>query len=142
AVADGPTEKAEREGRCVADEAHGAEPGRLAGEGIDEPAQGDRLDPEPEVREQRAGPEEAVVTGAAEGAEHGRRRSPRGAGGGKRMRLFVEPSASGTSAPMRVWPGVPDPPGATWDREGVNFALFSENATAVDRLPVAPAGDR
>jgi isoamylase len=33
---------------------------------------------------------------------------------------------------MRVWPGQPYPLGATWDGEGVNFALFSENATAVE----------
>jgi isoamylase len=33
---------------------------------------------------------------------------------------------------MRVWPGSPHPLGATWDGEGVNFALFSEHATAVD----------
>jgi glycogen operon protein len=33
---------------------------------------------------------------------------------------------------MRVWPGEPYPLGATWDGQGVNFALFSENATAVD----------
>ena len=33
------------------------------------------------------------------------------------------------SVPMRVWPGRPDPLGATWDGMGVNFALFSENAT-------------
>ena len=33
---------------------------------------------------------------------------------------------------MRVWPGQPYPLGATWDGEGVNFAIFSENATAVD----------
>ena len=32
---------------------------------------------------------------------------------------------------MRVWPGGPHPLGATWDGEGVNFALFSENATGV-----------
>jgi glycogen operon protein len=31
-----------------------------------------------------------------------------------------------------VYPGSPFPLGATWDGEGVNFALFSENATAVD----------
>ena len=29
------------------------------------------------------------------------------------------------------WPGQPYPLGATWDGKGVNFALFSENATAV-----------
>jgi isoamylase len=33
---------------------------------------------------------------------------------------------------MRVWPGRPYPLGATWDGEGVNFAIFSENATAID----------
>jgi glycogen operon protein len=33
---------------------------------------------------------------------------------------------------MRIWPGLPYPFGATWDGEGVNFAIFSENATAVD----------
>jgi glycogen operon protein len=33
---------------------------------------------------------------------------------------------------MRVWPGTPRPLGATWDGEGVNFALFSEHATAVE----------
>jgi len=31
-----------------------------------------------------------------------------------------------------IWPGAPYPRGATWDGEGVNFALFSENATQVD----------
>jgi glycogen operon protein len=33
---------------------------------------------------------------------------------------------------MRVWPGEPYPLGATWDGQGVNFALFSENATGVE----------
>ncbi len=33
---------------------------------------------------------------------------------------------------MRVWPGAPYPLGATWDASGVNFALFSENATRVE----------
>src|SRR6476659_5419554 len=33
---------------------------------------------------------------------------------------------------MRIWPGSPYPLGSTWDGEGVNFALFSENATAVE----------
>ncbi len=31
-----------------------------------------------------------------------------------------------------VWPGGPYPRGATWDGEGVNFALFSEHATRVE----------
>src|ERR671929_2400081 len=30
------------------------------------------------------------------------------------------------------YPGYPFPLGATWDGAGVNFALFSENATAVE----------
>ncbi|HKP14803.1 MAG TPA: hypothetical protein VJT85_02005, partial [Gemmatimonadaceae bacterium] len=33
---------------------------------------------------------------------------------------------------LRIWPGRPYPLGATWDGTGVNFALFSENATAVE----------
>jgi isoamylase len=33
---------------------------------------------------------------------------------------------------MRTWPGRPFPLGATWDGEGTNFAIFSENATAVE----------
>jgi len=33
---------------------------------------------------------------------------------------------------MIIWPGKPYPLGATWDGAGVNYSLFSENATAVD----------
>jgi len=33
---------------------------------------------------------------------------------------------------MRLWPGRPAPLGATWDGSGVNFALFSEQATNVE----------
>ncbi|MEO8620035.1 MAG: glycogen debranching protein GlgX [bacterium] len=33
---------------------------------------------------------------------------------------------------MRIWPGRPYPLGATWDGVGVNFALFSEHANAVE----------
>ena len=33
---------------------------------------------------------------------------------------------------MRVWCGRSYPFGATWDGSGVNFALFSENATKVE----------
>ena len=32
----------------------------------------------------------------------------------------------------QVWPGLPEPLGATWDGEGTNFALFSEAADAVE----------
>jgi len=34
--------------------------------------------------------------------------------------------------PPRLRPGHSYPLGATWDGAGVNFALFSENATGVD----------
>jgi isoamylase len=33
---------------------------------------------------------------------------------------------------MEIWPGRPFPLGATWDGEGTNFALFSENAEGVE----------
>ena len=42
---------------------------------------------------------------------------------------------------MRVWPGSPYPIGATWDGEGVNFAIFSENATGVELCFFAGAED-
>src|SRR5881628_3402484 len=35
-------------------------------------------------------------------------------------------------ADLRVWPGSPYPQGASWDGQGVNFALFSENASGVE----------
>ncbi len=41
-----------------------------------------------------------------------------------------------------VWPGKPYPPGATWDGEGVNFALFSEHAEKVELCLFDPAGRR
>ena len=37
-----------------------------------------------------------------------------------------------TVKPLKVWPGKAYPLGATWDGAGVNFALFSENATKVE----------
>ena len=33
---------------------------------------------------------------------------------------------------VQVYPGEPYPLGATWDGKGVNFALYSENATGVE----------
>ncbi|HXX84930.1 MAG TPA: glycogen debranching protein GlgX [Casimicrobiaceae bacterium] len=41
-----------------------------------------------------------------------------------------------------VWPGRPDPRGATWDGEGVNFALFSESAERVELCIFDDAGRR
>jgi isoamylase len=43
----------------------------------------------------------------------------------------------------RVWPGLPSPLGATWDGSGVNFAIFSAYATAVELcLFDSPYSDR
>ncbi|CAN5924252.1 glycogen debranching protein GlgX [soil metagenome] len=41
---------------------------------------------------------------------------------------------------MRALPGKPYPLGATWDRRGVNFALYSENATGVELCLVGKSG--
>ncbi|WP_166260718.1 glycogen debranching protein GlgX [Marinobacter salicampi] len=40
----------------------------------------------------------------------------------------------------RVWPGEPQPLGATWDGNGVNFALFSEHAEQVELCLFDPSG--
>ena len=42
---------------------------------------------------------------------------------------------------VRVWPGRPYPLGASWDGTGVNFALFSEHASAVDLCLFGDEGD-
>ena len=42
---------------------------------------------------------------------------------------------------MRIWPGRPYPLGATWDGVGVNFALFTEHANAVDLCLFRAEGD-
>ena len=41
-----------------------------------------------------------------------------------------------------VWPGRPYPLGATWDGEGVNFAIFSEHAEAIELCLFDQAGRR
>ena len=43
---------------------------------------------------------------------------------------------------MKQWPGKPYPLGATWDGAGVNFSLFSENATKVELCLFDRADDR
>src|SRR5208283_2008415 len=48
-----------------------------------------------------------------------------------RVFLFSHPTES-SEVLMKVWPGKAYPLGATWDGSGVNFALFSENATGVE----------
>nr|MDQ2667863.1 hypothetical protein [Gemmatimonadota bacterium] len=42
---------------------------------------------------------------------------------------------------MRIWPGRPYPLGATWDGTGVNFALFTANATDVELCLFQGEGD-
>ncbi len=42
---------------------------------------------------------------------------------------------------MRIWPGQPYPLGATWDGQGVNFAIFSQHATAIDLCLFTNADD-
>jgi isoamylase len=44
----------------------------------------------------------------------------------------VEAAARSLVAPSVVWRGRPSPLGATWDGEGVNFALYSEHAERVE----------
>ncbi len=44
------------------------------------------------------------------------------------------------AARFAVWPGRPYPLGATWDGEGVNFALFSEHAEGVELCLFAEDG--
>src|SRR5437764_6039271 len=42
---------------------------------------------------------------------------------------------------MRVWPCRPYPLGATWEGAGVNFAIFSENATKIELCLFESNGD-
>ena len=42
----------------------------------------------------------------------------------------------------RVWPGSPQPLGATWDGKGVNVAIFSENAERVELCLFDEKGER
>ena len=46
------------------------------------------------------------------------------------------------SEKIAVWPGRPYPLGATWDGEGVNFSLFSEQAEKVELCLFDPKGRR
>ena len=47
-----------------------------------------------------------------------------------------------TPAPISVWRGKPRPLGSSWDGAGVNFALYSENAEAVQLCLFDPKGRR
>jgi isoamylase len=46
------------------------------------------------------------------------------------------------ASPTKVWPGLPYPLGATWDGEGVNFALFSAHAAKVELCLFDRTGSR
>ncbi len=46
------------------------------------------------------------------------------------------------SFPVRAWPGSPFPLGATWNGEGVNFAIYSEHATRIDLCLFDDAGSQ
>ena len=50
-------------------------------------------------------------------------------------------SAAPTGDPLRIREGLPFPLGATWDGLGVNFALFSANATKVELCLFDAAGE-
>src|SRR5438045_332019 len=58
------------------------------------------------------------------------------------MKPDTEGSSSQKHADLIVWPGRPYPLGATWDGEGVNFALFSEHAEKVELCLFDPVGRR
>src|SRR5215471_14883639 len=59
-------------------------------------------------------------------------------------RLFLNRGSSTTmpNSKVAVWPGKPYPLGATWDGEGVNFALYSEHAERVELCLFDPKGRR
>ena len=54
----------------------------------------------------------------------------------------MEAPARSIVAPSSVWSGRPYPLGATWDGEGVNFALYSEHAERVELCLFDPRGRR
>jgi isoamylase len=54
----------------------------------------------------------------------------------------VEAPARAVVTPSTVWRGRAHPLGATWDGAGVNFALFSKNATRVELCLFDPRGRR
>ena len=48
------------------------------------------------------------------------------------QRSVDKPTKTVSAGISAIWPGRPYPLGATWDGEGVNFALFSEHAERVE----------
>src|SRR3954470_18190454 len=47
-----------------------------------------------------------------------------------------------TQAALELWPGQPYPLGATWDGEGINFALYSRNGERVELCLFEESGKR
>ena len=81
--------------------------------------------------------EQAAVDGRAEAAARrvaaGRAARAHGAARAvERGRVRARLRGRELRVTLRIWPGRPYPLGATWDGTGVNFALFSENATGVE----------
>ena len=58
------------------------------------------------------------------------------------QRSVDQPTKTVSAGITAIWPGRPYPLGATWDGEGVNFALFSEHAERVELCLFDAAGRR
>ena len=58
------------------------------------------------------------------------------------QRSVDKPTKTVSAGISAIWPGRPYPLGATWDGEGVNFALFSEHAQRVELCIFDAAGRR
>ena len=48
------------------------------------------------------------------------------------MHLATQTLSRKEQTDVKSYPGEPFPLGATWDGQGVNFALYAENATGVE----------
>src|SRR5690349_19926502 len=60
----------------------------------------------------------------------------------QKRRLQAKPAAPQVMRKSRILEGLPHPLGATWDGLGVNFALFSANATKVELCLFDPSGEQ
>ena len=58
------------------------------------------------------------------------------------QRSVDKPTKTVSAGISAIWRGRPYPLGATWDGEGVNFALFSEHAQRVELCIFDAAGRR
>ncbi|MEO1980711.1 MAG: hypothetical protein ABGZ24_09355, partial [Fuerstiella sp.] len=58
------------------------------------------------------------------------------------LQTLPQEAAKPGSGAIRHWPGRPYPLGATWDGHGVNVAVFSEHATAVELCLFDSASDQ